>query len=59
MNKQRVAFTALAALVTVSLFWLGGVDFDKRGFLQAYALVVALMVGGFAWACPCWWEEKK
>ena len=58
MSKQRIA-AALAVPCTFALVaWVGGYDFDTRGFGPAYTLFMCIAATLFVWFFPGW-EDRK
>lgn len=43
MKPVIIGIATTASLLAI--FWYGGVDYDERGFLQAYSLFVATILG--------------
>jgi hypothetical protein len=46
---MRYAAAIAAFVVSMSVWWLGGVDFDQRGFVQAYLTACSLFFAYIIW----------
>lgn len=47
--------TTLAVFPFMALIcWVGGYDFDTRGFLPAYGLLISCAIAGFIYWYPGW-----
>lgn len=55
---MRITASIIAGLLVLLLFWLGGYDFDERGFVAINAAVWSLFAAGMAFFFPYWNTDK-
>lgn len=51
---KRILFSIGAFVALLLLFWIGGLDYNKRGILQAYSILVSSIVALFCYTSPIW-----
>jgi hypothetical protein len=51
---KRIACTAAVPVFAAALAWVGGYDFDVRGFWPAWGLLSTVLVCFWVWFCPTW-----
>lgn len=54
---KRLATSAVAALLVVLMFWVGGFDFNERGEVAFVCACIALVAAAIAYVCPLWEDE--
>ena len=54
MNLKRICATLAVAAVSAAVAWVGGYDFDERGFWPAWSLVMVLFFSFLVWCYPGW-----
>lgn len=51
-KRARALATVFMVLLTLFLGWYGGLDYSERGFIQAFAVFMAGMIGIIMWTFP-------
>lgn len=54
MNKTRIATTVAVPVVMAAAAWIGGYDFDTRGFMPAYTFLLGIGACLAVWFWPGW-----
>lgn len=55
---KRLLASIAAALVVCALAWIGGFDFNERGFDALFVAFYALLAAGLTYICPIWSNHK-
>ena len=58
MKLKRIGATLAVPAVSAAVAWVGGYDFDERGFWQAYALAFVLFFMALVWLYPGWKADR-
>ena len=57
--KLKLKYGLVSALIVLGLAWVGGFDFDSRGFTAWYVALCTLLAFGLGhWALPAFLEDE-
>jgi len=51
---MRLTMSIFASIIVLIVFWLGGYDFNERGFLAAYSAIFTIIAFFIVYSCPGW-----